>query len=151
MSSNYVYMHRDADGRVFYVGEGNKKRPFNSKARSLAWKERAANGYTTQIVDVVDSKEVAQEIEELLIDLIGLEHLVNVGKNASDVSKRRQGDKQWGTSEGRAVGGRKMGLMNKGRTKVHDQYVHTITGESKAKHIWSRFYPDEMPYIVKRQ
>lgn len=46
----YVYLHRDLNGVVFYVGKGTKNRCFHSCNRSKKWKTKAESGWTCQIV-----------------------------------------------------------------------------------------------------
>ncbi len=62
----YVYLHLDNSGNVFYVGCGNKARPFNSKSRSEEWKEMAKKGYSVEIVDVL-TRQRALNLEKKLI------------------------------------------------------------------------------------
>lgn len=46
----YVYVHKDLNGKIFYVGKGINKRATSSGSRSVAWKEIADKGYTYEIL-----------------------------------------------------------------------------------------------------
>lgn len=73
-----VYTHHNiSDGAIFYVGKGLKKRPYNRSARSAEWIEKASQGYTVSIfLNNIDG-EISLEIEKLLINIIGIDNLVN--------------------------------------------------------------------------
>lgn len=65
----YVYVHRDLNGVVFYVGKGTKNRVTSKNSRSPAWKEVADKGYTYQILKGGMTNREAMFLEEKLIDI----------------------------------------------------------------------------------
>lgn len=73
----YVYVHRDTSGNIFYVGSGTGPRWRSTTNRSEKWHEVSTSGYSSEKVwcDLVVTD--AREIEELLIQLIGIDKLVN--------------------------------------------------------------------------
>ena len=62
-----VYEHLDHTGEVFYVGSGVKGRPYEINKRTTAWKTKAANGWTVNIVKTGLVKDEAQALEQELI------------------------------------------------------------------------------------
>lgn len=73
----YVYLHRDSEGKVFYVGSGTAHR-FKSKCnRSEKWKVLASKGFQTEKVLTDLTIEEAREAEELLIQMFDNGQLVN--------------------------------------------------------------------------
>ena len=68
-----VYVHRNpTNNEVFYVGMGNKRRPY-SKDRSVFWK-RYVKKYGEPVIEIVESnltKQDAWDSEVALIELIG--------------------------------------------------------------------------------
>lgn len=72
-SDYYVYLHRELNGSIFYVGKGRKDRYKNKNNRSIAWKDKASNGYTSEFYRENLTETEALEIEaELIITLDGL-------------------------------------------------------------------------------
>lgn len=65
----YVYLHRDLNGVVFYVGKGTKNRITSKSSRSPAWKEVAFNGFTYQILKENMGNKEAMILEEDLITI----------------------------------------------------------------------------------
>lgn len=69
----YVYLHRDNESQIFYVGKarlGIRLRPqraFSNRTRTPQWHERAANGFTVEIVKYMSSNEEANILERKLI------------------------------------------------------------------------------------
>lgn len=72
----FVYKHLDNNGKVFYIGNGAKRRPYDRRSRSDKWHEVAKNGYTVEIVAELPKKD-AFELEKKLQTEIGLDNLVN--------------------------------------------------------------------------
>ena len=60
-------IHKLPDGRIFYVGAGNKNRPHETRKRSTEWNAAALNGFSVEIVAQWNSAKEAGEHEELLI------------------------------------------------------------------------------------
>lgn len=75
-----VYRHRRLDtNKIFYIGIGNKKRPYISKGRNKYWKNITNKiNYTIEIIAENLSWENACELEELLIFEYGRKDL-NLG------------------------------------------------------------------------
>ena len=72
----YVYLHRNLQGQVFYVGKGTRNRCLQSCNRSKTWKEIAINGWVYQIVKSDLTNEEALLLERDLI-AIYKSHIVN--------------------------------------------------------------------------
>jgi len=65
----YVYVHRDHDGVVFYVGKGSGDRYKRKNYRSTRWHEAAKDGFTWEIVKDCLSNSEALDYEEEMISL----------------------------------------------------------------------------------
>lgn len=65
----YVYLHRDLNGVVFYIGKGTKERYKSKQNRSGAWQDIAVKGYTSQIVKTGMSNRESMILEEQLIEI----------------------------------------------------------------------------------
>lgn len=63
----YVYLHRDLQGQIFYVGKGAGDRYKRKNNRSRKWQEIAKNGFTSEIVQSDLSEQVALTLEQELI------------------------------------------------------------------------------------
>lgn len=74
-NKSYVYLHKNSDGLIFYVGKGVGKRAKSRAYRSKAWHEAAKNGYTIEMYAQNLHEEDALSIETILINT--LSHLVN--------------------------------------------------------------------------
>lgn len=72
MNNKIVYLHRkDTDGKVFYVGMGNKKRAY-SKQRSKRWHNVVKkHGFYVDIISENLNNEDAFELECFLIQIYG--------------------------------------------------------------------------------
>ena len=66
---SYVYVHKDTDGFVFYVGSGKKRRGWCSKLRSNAWKERSEDGYILEILQEGMTRKQALQLEANLLNM----------------------------------------------------------------------------------
>jgi len=68
MNNNYyVYLHRNLDGVVVYVGKGTKSRVTSNSSRSVAWKEATKSGFTYEIFKDGMTNREAMLLEEELI------------------------------------------------------------------------------------
>lgn len=63
----YVYVHRNLDGVVVYVGKGTKSRVTSRGSRSAAWKEATKDGFTYEILKDGMTNREAMLLEEKLI------------------------------------------------------------------------------------
>jgi hypothetical protein len=75
-----VYLHRKpVDGSIFYVGIGNKeKRAHHFYGRNAHWTNTYNKyGASVEIVANVATRELANELEEFLIEEIGIDNLCN--------------------------------------------------------------------------
>jgi hypothetical protein len=98
----YVYAMYNTNG-LFYIGKGTGTRIYNKTKRSKAFlKQVAVGGYYYRILANNLSEEDAYELEELAIDLYGLDNLVNMlpggiksgsGRNMSGPANPRYGVK----------------------------------------------------------
>jgi len=73
----YVYVHRNKSGDIFYVGSGTGHRHRTSSNRSELWHKASVSGYSSEKVWCDLEVNDAREVEELLIELIGIDKLVN--------------------------------------------------------------------------
>lgn len=82
----YVYLHKDKDGQIFYVGKGIGRRAWDRK-RHPAWQkyvsERLVGKFTVELYMENLSEENALEIEDQLINKYGpqLVNWVNTGRD----------------------------------------------------------------------
>lgn len=75
-----VYLHRKPiDNSIFYVGIGNnKKRAYHFHGRNAHWKNTYnKHSVFVDIVADVETREIANELEEFLIQEIGINNLCN--------------------------------------------------------------------------
>lgn len=100
MFSTVVYRHRRNDtGEIFYIGEGNIKRPNRKKGRNQFWYNIVNKcGYTIEIVAKGLSKEDAWELEIFLISEygrrdLGTGPLVNLTPGGGFTSEKLKGNK----------------------------------------------------------
>ena len=71
----YVYLHKNSDGLIFYVGKGTGKRAKSKAYRSTAWHEAAFCGYEVEMYAENLTEQDALSIETTLINT--LPYLVN--------------------------------------------------------------------------
>ncbi len=77
-----VYVHRDLQGSVFYVGSGSDQRPYDRSSRSEEWHEKAREGYTVEVLlQNVPDRKYAFKLEDRLIETYGLLNLTNKTTN----------------------------------------------------------------------
>ena len=77
-----VYAHiSDVDDKIFYIGSGAKYRPTRKAQRTKDWNSVARNGYSVRILKDNMTKEDSLELEELIIDTIGIDNLTNKGNH----------------------------------------------------------------------
>ena len=80
----YVYLHRDLNGVVFYIGKGTKGRFKSKQSRSGIWQDIAAKGYTSQIIKAGMSNRESMILEE---QLIGIYRETSVNSKSSKLTK----------------------------------------------------------------
>lgn len=75
----YVYIHRKPNGEVFYVGKGKGRRAWSKANRNAHWKHviEKYHDYSVQIVDNCLTEQAAFELEQFLIEWIGIDKLTN--------------------------------------------------------------------------
>lgn len=75
----YVYVHRkNSDGKIFYIGKGKNKRHKSISGRNQHWKNTALkHGWYANIVQSKLSEEDSLELEEFMIETIGLDNICN--------------------------------------------------------------------------
>lgn len=70
MNKNYyVYIHKDMEGNIFYVGKGLGKRAYSKSGRNSYWKRVIEKGYTVEIFMDKLSEDEAFELEIELISI----------------------------------------------------------------------------------
>lgn len=63
----YVYVHKDNNGNIFYVGKGRNKRAWSKTDRSKGWKEISDLGYSVEIhLSNLSEKEALLKENELI-------------------------------------------------------------------------------------
>lgn len=75
----YVYLHKKRNNdKIFYVGKGKNNRYKSSTGRNLHWKNTSSKfGWYPIIISNNLSEETALELEEFVINTIGLKYLCN--------------------------------------------------------------------------
>ncbi len=85
----YVYVHRDINGVLFYVGKGTRQRAWLKKRENTKWQEIADKGFTVEIVKdkLLELKEEYREILILrFINDLDLDEIADVtGKSKGNV------------------------------------------------------------------
>lgn len=71
-----VYTHLNTEGSI-YIGSGNLNRVKSLANRSKNHKEAFKNELQSRVLKVCETRQEALELEQELIDLIGLDYLVN--------------------------------------------------------------------------
>jgi hypothetical protein len=102
----YVYLHRKKDDdKIFYVGKGKNNRYRSVSGRNLHWKNTSSkHGWYSIIIQNNLIEEDALELEEFIIDTIGLNNLCNLnyfnggrsGYNHSLESKQKMSNSKKG-------------------------------------------------------
>ena len=77
MNNYYVYIHKDTAGRLIYVGSGVNYRYTSKQHRSQSWYEATLDGFIAEKLCEGLDKNSARELEDLLIQMIGIENLTN--------------------------------------------------------------------------
>ena len=78
----YVYLHRDMNGVVFYIGKGTGDRYKRKNNRSTKWQDIAKSGFTFEIVqDGLDEDSALSIEKELISDYSST--VVNVVKSST--------------------------------------------------------------------
>jgi hypothetical protein len=74
-----VYVHRrNSDEKIFYIGKGKNKRYKSTSGRNQHWKNVALkHGWNANIVQSELSEEDSLELEEFMIEIIGLDNVCN--------------------------------------------------------------------------
>lgn len=75
----YVYTHSDMNGNVFYIGKGCNGRAWTDE-RTKEWKQKIKslnNQYQIKTIYTELTEEEALDAEALLIELYGMNNLVN--------------------------------------------------------------------------
>lgn len=67
MSRYYVYVHRDKNGKTFYVGKGCDKRAYYQDGRTAKWFEQANGGYWVEVIVQDLDESTALLVEQSLI------------------------------------------------------------------------------------
>ena len=64
---HYIYIHKDNNDNIFYIGRGCGNRHKQFKHRTYAWQEAAKNGWTSEVILDGLSFEDAVSIEREMI------------------------------------------------------------------------------------
>jgi hypothetical protein len=62
-----VYIHKDLEDNIFYVGCGLETRPYDTQGRLALWWSKANNGYTVEIIKTNLTSDEAFKLERELI------------------------------------------------------------------------------------
>jgi hypothetical protein len=69
----YVYLHKDLNGNIFYVGKGRNNRYKDKSNRGKTWKQQADHGYTSEFyAENLDENSALQLETKLIKELEGL-------------------------------------------------------------------------------
>lgn len=75
-----VYCHiSNIDNNIFYVGAGSYYRPTRKAQRTEVWMDVAQHGYSVRILKDNINESEALELEQLVIETIGIDNLTNIG------------------------------------------------------------------------
>ena len=72
MGEYYIYVHRDKDGKTFYVGKGKNDRAFGQD-RSTKWFEKADGGYWVEVLANNLDEQTALFVEMCIIKALNPE------------------------------------------------------------------------------
>jgi len=157
-----VYRHRrDDNGTVFYVGIGNKQRPYTKSKRSSYWKNIVdKSGYSIEILAEDLSLDNAIELEILLIKEYGrkdistgiLCNLTDGGEGTSNVtpevrkliSERRKGVRNLPIGYKRSaefckkVSESKKGMISSFKGKTHTEEAKNTIKEKRSLQVFSK-------------
>ena len=124
MSSFYVYAHLRCDGRIFYIGKGQKRRAWSAACRNDHWR-KVANKYAPHKVVILRdglSEEAAFDLERRVIRIVGKVNLTNKTDGGDGVSGLRHSAEERERIKARRTGALhsaetrlKMSLAQKGR------------------------------------
>ena len=90
----YVYIHKDPEGNVFYVGKGKDNRAFRPTGRPQAWRDiTATTKYSVEFIETGLTEEAAFALEVATIEHYGLENLTNVSAGGRGCSGYRHTEK----------------------------------------------------------
>ena len=139
MKGDIVYLHRNSlTGNVFYVGKGaNRGRAYDEYRRSEDWNKIVDEFYfDVDIVATSLSKEDAFELEEFIIETIGVENLTNKTKGGygtkgfyhTEKTKKRISDKIKERPVEDVLKAVRKGVETK-RNQSDELYVHRETKE----------------------
>lgn len=89
MDKYYIYLHANENG-IFYIGKGCGKRAYSKAYRSLHWNNTINKYPNWEVIKLIDnlSEQQAYSIEEILINLIGLNNLTNVCEGGGDCTDK---------------------------------------------------------------
>ena len=127
MEPIYVYRHRRLDDhQVFYVGIGIKKRPYDKKSRNRIWHSIVKkHGYYVEIIQQVDSWELACELEKSLISLYGrIDNETGTLANMTDGGDGTLGKKMTSENLKKLIEISKLRKGKKGQPKTQEQKNH---------------------------
>ncbi len=87
-----VYVYRDKDNVVFYVGSGNNKRPYQKTGRNQQVTNKLYEGYSIEILHTALTKQAATDIEDDYLKTffsVGISgwNLLNKKKSADNVKQ----------------------------------------------------------------
>lgn len=95
-----MYIHRDALGRVFYVGKGSGRRAWQVKNRSSVWTELRANSHSVEIIEaeLSESDAYRKEIEMIFFYRKDnfLANATDGGKGPGEAARRRLSEQKKG-------------------------------------------------------
>lgn len=87
MNNYLVYSHVNrCTNKVFYIGIGDRGRAYDEKSRSKEWKKAIQDCYfDVEIIAKNLTKDLAFKIEQSMIDVYGLNNLVNKTKGGGGI------------------------------------------------------------------
>ena len=139
----YVYLHKDKNGNIFYIGKGTTKRAWSKQGRNLKWKEKAKEGYTVHLVYTGLTEEWAYAEEMFLIEkykqaglpiinvsaggpcrLVTGPQDPEVNRRRSETLKRRAQEGRWAHLNRRGENNSFYGKTHSEKTKARLKEIH---------------------------
>jgi len=130
-SGHYVYLHkRKTDGKILYVGKGQRYRFRSAYCRSRWWQSVARkHGVIAVVVKEFEQEVCAFTYEKILIGVIGRDKLVNICGGGEGASGLVMSDETK-----RKIGEAKIGEANRGRPKTKETIEKQRTAMLGFKH-----------------
>jgi len=139
--NNVVYLHRKVtDNSIFYVGIGNKKRPFHFRGRNNLWhKIFKKYGCFVDVIKTGLTRNEAISIEKLLIDYYGKIKndsgiLSNMTDGGDGITRGYKHDDKFKEKRRKIM----IGNTNTKGMKLSTEHKNKISKSSKGRKAWNK-------------